>query len=113
MKSSRHYLESVMRYLEPCGPITARAMFGGFGIYYEGVIFASIVEDELYFRVDASNRADYEPYGSRPFVYEGSGKPVTMPYLTLPQEILQDREQLKQWIQKAYRASLQHKWKKK
>lgn len=106
------YLEDVMKHLSPHGNIISRAMFGGYGIYLDGVIFASIVQDKLYFRVDEVNRADYEPFGSLPFIYEGMGKPVEMPYLTLPDEILMDPKRLRMWIQKAYESSLRHKMKK-
>lgn len=113
MKSSPAYRDYVMNFLSPHGPITARAMFGGYGIYYDRVIFASIVEDRLFFRVDEINRADFEAFDAEPFVYEGSGKQVTMPYLTLPEAILHDPTQLKRWIEKARQASLNHKLKKK
>lgn len=101
-----------MAFLVPHGPITARAMFGGYGIYFDRTIFASIVEDKLYFRVDDGNRADYDRYGSQPFIYEGSRKPVEMPYLTLPDAILKDPAELKNWIDKACQASIRHKLKK-
>jgi len=49
--------------------VTSRAMFGGYGIYKDGIIFGIIVDDELYFKVDDTNREEYEKMGSSPFVY--------------------------------------------
>ncbi len=82
--------------------ITARAMFGGHGIYKNGVIFAIIAYDELYFKVDESNRADFEHFGSHPFVYaQGGHKSTTMSYWLVPQEILEDTERLAEWVERS------------
>lgn len=82
--------------------IISRAMFGGWGIYKNGKIFAIITDGELYFKVGDSNRADYEKRGSKAFVYTmPNGKKTTMSYWLLPEEIMEDREQLESWIEKA------------
>jgi len=112
-EQQKKYLEYVLTKLQPHGPITARAMFGGYGIYFDKIIFASIVERELYFRIDEENQKDYESFGSKPFVYEGGKKPVVMPYRILPQAILEDAKQLPHWIKKACQASLRYKNKSK
>ena len=105
-------LEYILSKLTPHGPITARAMFGGYGIYYGKVIFASLVEGKLFFRVDETNEKDYHSYGSEPFVFEGGKKPAVMPYLTLPEEILENPKQLPRWIEKSKQASLRYRRKK-
>ncbi len=87
-------------------------MFGGFGLYKGKVIFGAIIENHLYFRVDETNKSDYEAYQSQPFIFEGQKKPVRMPYMTLPDEIFENQVLLKVWIQKALEASLRHKLKK-
>lgn len=106
-------LEYVLNKLRPHGPITSRAMFGGYGIYYDEIIFASLIDGKLYFRVDALNENDYELYGSEPFVFEGGKSPAVMPYRVLPDEILENGELLPQWIEKAKQASLRHRRKAK
>jgi DNA transformation protein len=106
-------LEYILSKLKPHGPITARAMFGGYGIYYGKIIFASLVEGKLYFRVDEMNEKDYQPYNSKPFIFEGGKRPAVMPYLTLPEEILENPRQLPQWIEKARQASLRYRRRKK
>lgn len=82
--------------------ITSRPMFGGFGIYRDGIFFALIADGELYFKVGESNRADYEKYGSKPFIYTGhKGKDVTMSYWLLPEEILENKDELVKWVEKS------------
>jgi len=85
--------------------ITSRPMFGGWGIYKDGVFFALIGEGEIFFKVDESNQADYERHGSKPFVYTGhKNKDVTMSYWLLPGEIMENRDELIAWINKSVEA---------
>ena len=70
----KQYLDYVLKRLQLHGPVTAKAKFGGFGIYHEKIIFAAIMAGQLYFKVDETNRQDYVPYKSVPFVY-----PLTTP----------------------------------
>ena len=82
--------------------ITSRPLFGGHGIYKDGVIFAIIVKDELYFKVGEKNRQDFNKYDSEPFRYTmPNGKKVEMPYRKLPDEIMEDRGALPAWIEKS------------
>lgn len=89
--------------------ITSRAMFGGWGIYQNGVFFALISDGELYFKVDESNIGDYKKRGSRPFVYESKGKKMEMSYWLIPEEILEDRAELPFWIEKSVKANSKKK----
>ncbi len=88
--------------------ISARAMFGGYGIYQDGLIFAIIAEDQLYFKVDDSNRAEYEALGSHPFVYsQGNHKKATMSYWLVPESVLEDKEAIRLWVEKSVRITKQ------
>jgi DNA transformation protein len=109
LKKQNSFLSYVLELVSPHGPIRARAMFGGYGIYWDKVIFAIIAYDQLYFRIDEITRAEYESYGSELFVYEGKTKTVTMPYATLPIDILENPKELPEWIKRAYQVSLRHK----
>ncbi len=60
-------------------------MFGGFGLYADGPMFALIAEDQLYFKVDVVNQPEFESAGSGPFMYFGKGgAPVAMGYWLTP-----------------------------
>ena len=86
--------------------VTARAMFGGYGIYTDGVIFAIIVDEQLYCKVDETNRPQYEARGSQPFVYQRSNhKPTQMPYWQVPEEALEDPDEMKTWALASYQMS--------
>ena len=80
--------------------IRGRSMFGGVGIYSGEVFFALIAGDTLYFKVDESNRPDFEASGMGPFrPYGDDGE--TMQYYRVPDDLLEDSEVLGQWAEKA------------
>ena len=81
-------------------------MFGGWGIYKDGVIFAIIDDGQLYFKVGENNKADYEKEGSKPFEYPmPSGKKISLSYWELPADVMDDHERLLSWIEKSLEAS--------
>ncbi|WP_029007277.1 TfoX/Sxy family protein [Azospirillum halopraeferens] len=96
----------VCELLAPLGDVRARRMFGGYGIYRDGVMFALITgEDLLYLRTDDENRPAYEQAGLpafRPF----PDKPMRMPYHRPPDSVLDDGEEMLAWAGPALTAAL-------
>jgi DNA transformation protein and related proteins len=96
------YCNYILDLLSPMGNITARTMFGGYGIYMNHVIFGIIANDILYFKVDDTNRNDYINKGSEPFSYEAKRKKnIIMSYWQVPLDILEDSEVLYDWANKS------------
>ena len=102
------YVEYTLELLEPLGPVQARAMFGGWGLYHGGRMFGLIVEDRLYLKTDDTTRSAFESAGGEPFVYDaGKGrKPVTMSYWTPPPDASDDARALLPWARRAVDAAL-------
>ena len=97
-------------------PITWRSMFGGFGIYCEEILFGivSSKERELYFRIDETNKPDYEnalpKNASKPFQPHSRVKGrehtfITMPYWMVPEKVLEKPATLRKWAEKALEAA--------
>ena len=80
-------------------------MFGGHGIYLDGLMFALIADDTLYLKVDDGNRADYLAAGLTPFK-PFDDKPGTMSYYPLPEEVFEDQDALLRWAREALGAAL-------
>jgi DNA transformation protein len=99
------FLTHVLDQLDAVGPVSARSMFGGFGLYLRGVMFALIAEETLYFKTDAVNRSAFEEAGMRPFVYENKGRKVAMSYHEAPPDTLEDAEALAELARNAYAAA--------
>ena len=81
-----------------------KSMFGGVGVYSGDAYFAIIAADELFFKVDLSNRAAYEAAGSEPF-RPVVARPVSMSYWRVPIEVLEDPGELAAWALAAIRAA--------
>src|SRR3954467_8553022 len=108
MNAKKHHNEFVdhrRELLEQFGIITARRMFGGFGIYKDGVIFALIIDQELYFKADVEAANFFATYGSEPFTYQRHNKLIKMSYWKVIPEVLEDQELLRKWFDLAHSAS--------
>ena len=99
MAVSAAYREYALEQLGRVSPITSRRMFGGVGVYCDGLFFALLAEDATYFKVDDGNRGDFEAAGSGPFVPWGYEKP--MQYYQVPEELMEDPERLRPWMEGA------------
>jgi DNA transformation protein and related proteins len=114
MARMNSYVEYTLELLEPLGPVRARAMFGGWGLYHDGRMFGLIIEERLYLKTDDTTRAAFESAGGEPFVYDpGTGrKPVTMSYWTPPPDASDDAHALLPWARRAVEAALRAAQKK-
>lgn len=89
------------------GPVTTRKMFGGTGIYHEGRIIALEAYGEILLKADATSAPEFAAAGARQWIYEGkSGKPVAMPYWSIPDEALDDPDAFSYWAGRANEAAL-------
>ena len=104
MPVSDEYLTYVIDQLECLGPVQSRRMFGGAGLYFEGLFFAIVADYVLYFKVDDSNRGDYEAVGMGPF-QPFPDKNTIMQYYEAPIDVLENRDTLRDWAGRAVRVA--------
>jgi len=107
MPQQDSFVQYTVELLEPLGPVQARAMFGGWGLYYGGMMFGLIAEGRLYLKTDEENRRAFEAAGGEPFIYDsGKGKPpVAMSYWTPPTDASDDAHALLPWARRAVEAA--------
>ena len=113
MASDPAICDDVTARLTPLGPVAGRRMFGGFGIFIDGLMFGLIAHDRFYLKVDDGNRENYEATGMEPFTYQGKTKPVRMSYWQVPGEIYDDPGRLAEWAEAALAAARRAKTAKK
>ena len=99
------FIAHLLDQLGGFGTVNARAMFGGFGLYLHGVMFALVAGDTLYFKTDTVNRGAFEKAGMGPFVYESNGRKVAMSYHEAPPDALEDADALVELARGAYTAA--------
>lgn len=74
------FVDYIIDLLSSFGNISARRMFGGYGLYFNKIIFAIIIDDELYFKTDSDLALEYAQTGSYPFTYQKNDKIVALSY---------------------------------
>jgi DNA transformation protein len=97
------YLPEVFREF---GSISIRRMFGGQGVYYDGVMIGLVASDTLYLKVDAQTKQQFIDHGMPQFEYPKGEKMVGMSYFMAPEEALEDPEEMIPWATLAYDAAL-------
>jgi DNA transformation protein len=108
------FVEHVVETMRAFGPVDAKSMFGGWGLYHGGLFFALILEDALYLKVDDDNRAEFESLGLAPCVYEmKDGQSIVMSYRQAPVEALESPPVMAEWARRGYAAALRAAAKKK
>ena len=97
MTASESFIQHVKDALSGLGPVSVRRMFGGAGVYADGVMFGLIADDALYLKADDVSRQAFEAEGAGPFLYESRGRTIVMSYWRVPDRLLEDADELACW----------------
>jgi DNA transformation protein and related proteins len=97
---------------EEFGAINSRKMFGGYGIYHDGVMIGLVADDTLYLKADKTTEKYFIEKGQTPFEYDKGDKKVQMSYFLAPEEIFDASDEARHWANLAYEAALRSKSKK-
>lgn len=100
------FVDYVVELISGWANISVRKMFGGYSLYREGLMFALISNDELFFKVDADSIAQFERLGCRPFIYTSQKKTVRLSYWSAPDGSLDAPAEMHHACQTAYGAAL-------
>ncbi|HET9576679.1 MAG TPA: TfoX/Sxy family protein [Usitatibacter sp.] len=98
----RHVVDS----LRDLGPVDVKRMFGGWGLYHQGVFFALVMGGTLYLKTDERNRPHFDRKGLAAFTFEKGGETIVTAYRAAPGEALEDRAVMARWARGAYEAAL-------
>ena len=80
------FVDGVLASLLPLGPVRARAMFGGWGLFLDDAMFGLIARERLYFKVDAETEPRFAAAGAAAFSYLRQGQRVALSYREAPLE---------------------------
>ena len=106
MKRQDEFVDYLLDLMQPLGPVSARAMFGGYGIYIGELMFALVADDVLYLKAGADNLPDFEQRGLPPFSYQRDGKTYNMSYREAPAEVFDDADAMQLWANRAIAAAM-------
>ena len=100
------YAAFIEEQLSVVGPVRIRRMFGGAGVFLDGVMFALIASETLYFKADETTKASFESEDLEPFTYEaGNGKRSIMSYWRAPERVFDDPDEMRAWAGEAVRVA--------
>ena len=95
--------EFLAELFAPMGPVSIRRMFGGAGVFRDGLMFALLGDDTVYLKTDTKLRADLEAEGSVPFIWTkpSTGEEIDMGYVSLPSSAMDDSDEASAWARRA------------
>jgi len=88
------------------GRIAVRRMFGGEGLFVDGLMIGLVMKDRLYLKTDAESRAPYIAEKLKPFSFKKNGKTIATSYYAIPDRLYDDPEGFAQWARRAHKAAL-------
>jgi DNA transformation protein len=92
------------------GPVVVRRMFGGAGIYADGVMFALVADEIIYLKVDDETAGAFEQEGLAPFTYSKKpGQQAVMSYRRMPDRCHDDPDEMALWAARAFDAASRKK----
>ena len=112
-QEEKEFAEHIVDLSLCIGPVYSKRMFGGFGIFLEGLMFGLISDNVYYIKVDEETRSEFEELGLEPFTYDKAGKKMNLGYLQAPEEAMDSAEVMAEWANKGFDAALRAAAKKK
>jgi len=102
----KEFVSYVVELMQPIGAVSAKRMFGGYGIFLEGLMFALVADSTLYLKADSETESEFEERGLERFKYNKKGKEYSMSYYCAPEEALEDMDEMNDWARRSFDAAL-------
>jgi DNA transformation protein len=93
--------ERISELFSGFGRVTVRRMFGGAGIFADGLMIGLVSGDDIYLKADEMSVAAFKDEGMKPFTYGKKDRRAVMSYWRMPDRLLDDPEELAQWARAA------------
>jgi len=112
-KVEKEFVSYVVDLMQSIGPVYAKGMFGGHGVFLDGLMFGLVAGSTLYLKADKESESEFKDRGLEAFTYNKQGKEFAMSYFQAPEEALEDSGLMSLWANKAYDAALRAASKKR
>ena len=109
----KEFTSYVVDLMQSIGPVNAKAMFGGYGIFHEGLMFGRVADNVFYLKIDEETENEFKAKGLEQFTYNKKGKEFRMSYYQAPEEALESGKEMSSWAAKAYSTALRAASKKR
>jgi DNA transformation protein len=106
------YLEYILEQLSGLGALRPNRMFGGIGLYADGLFFGLIDDDTLFFKTDDTNIAAYRERNMPRFMPFPEKNNLALGYHQVPADVIEDAEMLVAWARHSVAVALASKARK-
>ena len=102
MSVSPSFKEFLAEQLAGVGSFAIRRMFGGAGVFADGVMFGLIDQDTLYLKTDKAGAKVFEAEGATAFTYETKDGTHTLgSYWQVPERLYDEPDEMTAWARRA------------
>lgn len=106
MANSDGFISYLVDSMHALGPVQAKRMFGGHGMFLDGLMFALVIDDQIYLKADKLTANHFIQLGLERFTYMKKDKRCYINYYQMPDECLDDNDALVSWCGKAYEVAM-------
>ena len=111
--SDKEFVDFIVELTQSIGPSYAKSMFGGHGVFLDGLMFGLIADGVLYLKADEQTQKNFTAKGLGPFTYNKKGKDFKMSYYQAPEEALENEDDMQPWARDAFDVALRAASKKR
>lgn len=105
-RQKQEFANFVVELMAGFAPVLAKRMFGGFGIFWQGLMLGIIIEDKLYFKVDDVSEPRFAQRGLGRFQYESKGRTASLRYCEAPPEVYDEPAHMLDWARLGYECAV-------
>jgi DNA transformation protein len=106
MTVQAQYLAYILEQLARLPSLRSNRMFGGIGLYSDGLFFGLIDDDTLFFKTNDSNIAPYRERQMPRFMPFPDRPEAVLGYHQVPADVIEDAETLVDWARKSVAVAL-------
>lgn len=100
------FVENVLDRLQLSTTVICKKMFGGYGLFHDGIMFALIADNELFLKTDGQSSHFFKAMNLPPFSYDKARrKTVRLSYYLAPESFFEEPEETLLWTQRALDAA--------
>ena len=101
MGNTPSFVQHALDLLGPLAPVTARSMFGGHGLYADGMMFGLLDDGELFLKTDSECEGVFVAAGCKAWVYPSPNGLMVTSYFQPPAAAMEEPEAMRPWLELA------------
>lgn len=105
MSVQNEFVSYLLEGLQPLGRVTGRRMFGSYGLFMNGLMFALVTDETLYLKSGPEIDSWFDEQNLPSFIYQRQSKQIALGYRLAPDSLLDDPQELCEWALRSYQVA--------